>query len=76
MLVLEGYKACHHDCMVGLDLTAKWELLTWCDNPVPEPDNINSSLQPPTKMNAAINPKYCFVETFDCIPFMGMTEKM
>jgi hypothetical protein len=30
-----GNEACHHDCMAGLDVTAKWELLTRCDEPVP-----------------------------------------
>ncbi len=29
---------------------------------------------PPTERNAALNPKYGFVETFDCILFTGTTE--
>jgi hypothetical protein len=43
---------------------------------VPKPNNVDADLRPPTKMNAAINPKYSFVETFDRIPFTGTTEKM
>ena len=71
-----GGKARHHNCMVGLDVTAKWELLTWCDDPIPKPNNYNRSLWPSTEMNAAINPKYGFIETFDCIPFTRTTKKM
>ena len=55
--------------MAGLDVTARWELLTWCDDLVPKPDSDNGSLRPPTEMNATVNPEYGFVETFDHIPF-------
>ncbi len=65
-----------HESMAGLDVTAKWELLTWCDNLVPEPENSDANLHPPTEMNAALNPKYGFVEMFYCIPFGGTMEKM
>jgi hypothetical protein len=64
------------DFMTGLDVTAKWELLTHCESPVPEPTNDDETLRPPTEMNANPNPKYGFVETFDRIPFTGTTEKM
>jgi len=65
-----------HESMASLDVTAKWELLTWCDNLVPEPENSYTNLRPPTERNAALNPKYGFIETFNCIPFTGTTEKM
>ena len=64
------------DFMAGLDVTAKWELLTRCESPVPEPTNDDETLRPPTEMNANPNPKYGFVETFDHIPFTGTTVKM
>jgi hypothetical protein len=63
--------------MVGLDVTAKWELLTRCNDPIPKPKNPDANLRPPTKMNAApINPKYGFVETSDRLSFTGTMEKM
>jgi hypothetical protein len=62
--------------MAGLDVTAKWELLTRCESPVPEPTNDDETLRLPTEMNADPNPKYGFVETFDRIPFTGTTKKM
>jgi hypothetical protein len=71
-----GDEAPRPDFMAGLDVTARWELLTRCDDPVPESDNDDGSLRPTTEMNAAVNPKYGFVETFSCIPFTGTTEKM
>jgi len=64
------------DFMAGLDVTARWELLTRCESPVPEPTNVDETLRPPTEMNANPNPKFGFVETFDHIPFTGTTEKM
>ncbi len=71
-----GNEAHRHDWMAGLDVTAKWELLSWCDEPVLKPNNVDADLWLPTKMNATMNPKYGFVEMFDCMPFTGMTEKM
>ena len=52
-----GNEARRPDFMTGLDVTAKWELLTRCDDPIPEPDNDDGNLQPPTEMNANPNPK-------------------
>jgi hypothetical protein len=71
-----GNEVCCQDCMVGLDVTAKWELLTWCDEPVPEPNNVDADLRPSIEMNAAMNPKYSFVKTLDRIPFTGTMEKI
>ncbi len=71
-----GNEAHRPDFMVGLDVTAKWELLTQCDDPIPQPDNGDGNLQSPTKMYASVNPKYGFIETFDHIPSTGTTEKM
>ena len=66
-----------HESMAGLDVKAKWELLTRCDNPVPEPKNADANLRPPTERNATLNPKYGFTETFNRIQFTaGTTEKM
>ncbi len=76
MPVVLGNEACHHNCMAGLDVMAKWELLTWCNEPIPKPNTVDADLRPPTKMNAAMSPKYGFVETFDHIPFTGTMEKM
>jgi hypothetical protein len=69
-------EARHPDFMAGLDVTAKWELLTQCNNPVPESSNNDNTLQPPTKINATLNPKYGFVKMFNRIPFTGTTKKM
>jgi hypothetical protein len=56
-----GNEARRPDFMTGLDVTAKWELLTRCDDPIPEPDNDDGNLRPPTEMNADPNPKYGFI---------------
>jgi hypothetical protein len=65
VLVASGEDASwRHDCMAGLDMTAKWELITRCADPVPEPENTDANLRPPTEMNGPVNPKYGFVETF------------
>ncbi len=71
-----GIEAPRPEFMVGLDVTARWELLSRCNNPVPELDNDDGSLRPPTKMSATVNPKYGFIDMFDLIPFTGTTEKM
>jgi len=71
-----GNEAPCPEFMAGLDVTARWELLSRCDDPVLEPDNDDGSLRPPTEMSATANPKYGFVDTFDRIPFTGTTEKM
>ncbi len=76
MPVALGNEAHHHNCMAELDVMAKWELLTWCNEPVPKLNTVDAYLWPPIKMNAAMNPKYGFVETFDRISFTGMMEKM
>jgi hypothetical protein len=76
MPVALGNEARRHHCMAGLHVTAKWELLTRCDEPVPKPNTVDADLRPPTKMNANMNPIYGFVETFDCIPFTRTMEKM
>ena len=36
-----------HESMVGLDMMAKWEVLTRCTNLIPEPKNTNANLCPP-----------------------------
>jgi hypothetical protein len=51
-------------------------MLTRCNKPIPKPNTVDADLWPPTKMNATMNPKYGFVEMFDCIPFAGRMEKM
>jgi hypothetical protein len=74
--IASGSEAPRHESMNGLDVTARWELLTRQLYPVPEPENEDSTHRPPTERDAAINPKYGFVETFVRVPFSGMTEKM
>ncbi len=64
------------DCMMGVDVMARWELLTPCGDPIPEPDNEDGSLWLPTEMNATVNPKYGFIKMFHHIPSTGTTEKM
>jgi hypothetical protein len=58
-----------HESMSGLEVTARWEMLTPNEFPVPEPDNIDRSQRPPTKRDATINRNYRFRETFVRAPF-------
>ena len=59
---LAGNKEGHCDkCMMGLDIMARWKLLTPCGNPISEPGNEDGTLHPPTKMTAPISPKYGFL---------------
>jgi hypothetical protein len=62
--------------MSGLDVTARWKLLTPKDAPIPEPENQDCSLRPPTKMDRTTNPKYAIKETFVRGSFTGTNEKM
>ncbi len=61
----------------GLAPTAFWQLLTKELVPVPEPQNEDCSLRPPTEMDGGmVNPKYAFVETFEHPEFTGQTERV
>jgi hypothetical protein len=62
--------------MSGLYVTARWKLLTPEDEPIPEPENKDPSLHPPTELDGSTNPKYAMKETFVRGSFMGTTEKM
>ena len=63
--------------MLGLPSTAKWELLTPNEKPVPQPKNNDKLLRPPTELEAEkINPRYAYSETFDRFPFDGTTENL
>ncbi len=64
------------ECMAGLDVMARWELLTPKDKPIPLPKIGDPGHRSPTKMDGSLNPKYGMKETFDCQPFSGTTEKM
>jgi hypothetical protein len=64
------------ECMAGLDITARWELLTPNNEPIPLPENGDPGHRPPTEMDGSLNPKYGMKETFDSRPFTGTTEKM
>ena len=66
------------DSMSGLDVTAKWELLTPNPTytPIPEPVNEDSNLRPPTEREGTVNPKFAYDERFDRMPFKGTTLKM
>ncbi len=59
-----------------MDVTARWELLTPEDEPIPEPKNEDPSLRPPTELDGSTNPKYTTKETFVRGSFTGTTEKM
>ncbi len=65
-----------HESMSGLDVTARWELLTSEYAPIPEPENQDCSLRPPTEMDGTTNPKYSMKETFVRGSFTGTNEKM
>jgi hypothetical protein len=62
--------------MSGLDVTARWELLTPEDKPIPEPENGDPSLRPPTELDGSTKPKYAMKETFVRGSFTGTTEIM
>ena len=62
--------------MNGLDVTARWVLLTCNTNLIPEPINIDVSLHFPIERDGTLNPKYGFQEKFECIPFSDTTAKM
>ncbi len=61
--------------LIGLDVTAKWELLTAGHLLVPEPRNEDARMSLPTECNAPTNPKFSFKETFDCMKFTGTLDK-
>ena len=67
---------CCHESMTGLDATVRWEFLTPKDMPVPEPENEDQSLHPPTELEGSTNPKNAMKETFMRGSFTGTTEKM
>jgi hypothetical protein len=62
--------------MAGVDVGVEWVLLIWNLEPVPVPDNCDSSLRPLMERDGNVTQKFGFVETFDCMPFMGTMEKM
>jgi hypothetical protein len=62
--------------MSGLDITARWELLTPEDEPIPKPENEDPSLRPLTELDGSTNPKYAMKETFVWGLFTGRTEKI
>ncbi len=49
-----GNEAPRPEFMAGLDVTARWELLTRCDDPVPEPDSDDGSLRPVARDAVAV----------------------
>ncbi len=65
-----------HESMTGLDVTANWVELTINNDPVPEPSNDDTTLQPPTERDTHTNPKYGFKEQFTRQPVLGTTENM
>ena len=46
------------------------------DEPIPEPQNADRSLRPPTEMDGTQNPKFGMKETFVRGVFTGTNEKM
>ncbi|KAL3817141.1 hypothetical protein ACHAXA_009042 [Cyclostephanos tholiformis] len=71
-----GVSVCRHESMAGLDVTVRWELLTPKYMPIPEAENIDQSLRPPTELDGSTNPKCAMMETFVRGSFTGTTEKM
>ncbi len=74
--VLSGNEPRRPECMAGLDIMARWELLTLEDEPIPLPENGDPGHRPPTQMDGSLNPKYGMKEMFDRRSFTGMAEKM
>jgi len=75
--VATGNEARRHESMSGLDVTARWVLLTPEDEPIPVPQNADRSLRPPTEMDGTLsNPKFGMKETFVRGVFTGTNEKM
>lgn len=62
--------------MRGVDVTAKWFLLEPNPTPIPEPENPDSNLPPPTERDGAVTPKFSYPNEFKRDPFEGTTEKM
>ena len=71
-----GNKLRRHKSIGGLDVTARWVLLTPVAEPVPEPVNEDLRHRPPTEMDGLRNPKYAMVERFQRGVFTGTNEKM
>jgi hypothetical protein len=71
-----GNKLRRHESMGGLDVTARWVLLTPVTEPVPKPVNEDLCHHPPTEMDGLRNPKYAMVERFQRGVFTGTNEKM
>eukprot|EP00957_Ditylum_brightwellii_P104145 7933257-Ditylum_brightwellii.AAC.1 len=63
--------------MNGLEVTAYWQPLTLNDLPVPEPENVDALLYPPTKHDVD-TPRgtYGFKETFTRPEFTGKELNM
>ncbi len=74
--IASSNEAPRHESIAGLDITARRELFTPNEEPVPEPENLDTSHWLPTERDATVNLKYCFQETSVRVPFMGTTEKM
>ena len=62
--------------MGGLPFSAHWEFLTPNPIPIPEPENSDRTLRPPSKQHALINPRYGYDKTFDRPPFTGTNAKL
>eukprot|EP00957_Ditylum_brightwellii_P019414 1464992-Ditylum_brightwellii.AAC.1 len=63
--------------MNDLEVTAYWQPPTLNDLPVPEPENDDTSLYPPTEQDVATpKSKYDFKETFRRLEFTGKDTNM
>ena len=61
--------------LAGLPPGAEWVLLNPAPEPVPEPENVDLTLRPPSELEAKkVNPRYEYSETFDRVPFTGTDE--
>jgi hypothetical protein len=74
--VASGNLLCRHESMGGLDIMARWELLTPATEPVSEPVNEDMGHRPPTEMDGLRKPKYDMVERIQHGVFTSTNEKM
>jgi hypothetical protein len=74
--VASGDEARRHESMAGLDVTARWVLLTPEDELIPQLVNQDQSHRPPTEMDGLLNPKFAMKETFVRGVFSGTSKKM